>query len=1021
MNSRFGFILVLPLAILLALCVLRCSAAADTYIDNDLVTSDDLAFSDSVIHLSANITVQGRGSLTLDRCLISFEQVRPGASYSLSILDDSSVSISNSTIDSENSACPCAFFFETNGSVLIRHSILKHLGDDLGSSITVEWAQIHFMDSVIESPRGPISFAHCTHVELSNLTIGGEQGDGIRIVSCSQVSIVGCDINGFTTGRGLSISSSAGCRVNATAFSNNLIGVSISRDSRDHVISFCRFSGHLRAAVLIENNRVEPGPIIAHCQFLEDYCAISSDSTSTGVVIMDSLLRFVTVGVDMGAGGWWVLNNTFEYCLEGIYETYARTFNVIGNRFISCVAQAVFSEEIGIEDYKTTRANISGNLFSGGPGVGIELSLKGDAEIANNTFFDLRGGGVEVWTASGVTMVDDTFTDCGFAVECRDSSLALRRLSISGCAVGIKSKSCTISMSESTVGSVAQLVLSDSSDIEIPTGSIDGDTRLSCDRSTVRLGSDLVIAAMHLSLSNATVAKIVDNPTTGRVVVELDTGSILDLIDCPSPSAACILDDLSTLKTWWRILVHVSRLSDGGAMPGMPVAIHDEGFQEVLRTSTDAFGETPVFDLLATILMRNGMHDLNPHIVSIEYRRVNVSIEVEVTGQQDIFITVDDVPPAIIVSWPPNGTTLDGAEVEMTGTASDGSRIVALGVAADGGQRLAIAPVSPWSAYLTLEEGAHLIVVTAVDELGNEGRAEVVVRVDLFPPFIAVTQPAGGDQLNVDRVEVIGTTEPRLRVSCSNASTVADARGEFHVNVTLQGEGHHELAVTVSDAFDRTSTFRLSIYVDWTNPFVSLDGGQSPRNITHPSIAGHVSESIASCVVQGKPVSMATDLSFSTTVDLLEGANLIMWTCTDLAGNTGTGEIAILVDTIVNLTIEYPQPGCGVAQGWLEVRGRTDPGAEVVEVASGTAIRAAGDGMFTIRIWSGAPGPNSITLRAVDATNNSRDATLGYEVLVPPSTPRIGHTLGVLAMAVISAIVLTALLLRFLRSRRGSR
>jgi hypothetical protein len=121
--------------------------------------------------------------------------------------------------------------------------------------------------------------------------------------------------------------------------------------------------------------------------------------------------------------------------------------------------------------------------------------------------------------------------------------------------------------------------------------------------------------------------------------------------------------------------------------------------------------------------------------------------------------------------------------------------------------------------------------------------------------------------------------------------------------------------------------------------------------------------------------------SFLAELVLLEGSNEINWTCLDIAGNLGRGVVNILVDTQLNLSIARPSEGEKVHTGYVEVSGMTDPNARIVISARGIEAISNPSGEFSIIVWFGFPGEESVAVEAIDDAGNKRSVGVSFIVV----------------------------------------
>ena len=107
-----------------------------------------------------------------------------------------------------------------------------------------------------------------------------------------------------------------------------------------------------------------------------------------------------------------------------------------------------------------------------------------------------------------------------------------------------------------------------------------------------------------------------------------------------------------------------------------------------------------------------------------------------------------------------------------------------------------------------------------------------------------------------------------------------------------------------------TYTVTGQLKIDRTNPIVTIDSVTTPTKINSQTITGTFTEAHISGIKVNTVDATITDNTYSATVNLTEGVNLITVVATDVAGNTGTNEntvtinLDITIPTIANLLPE---------------------------------------------------------------------------------------------------------------------
>ncbi len=152
-----------------------------------------------------------------------------------------------------------------------------------------------------------------------------------------------------------------------------------------------------------------------------------------------------------------------------------------------------------------------------------------------------------------------------------------------------------------------------------------------------------------------------------------------------------------------------------------------------------------------------------------------------------------------------------------------------------------------------------------------------------------------------------------------------------------------------SSAGDLTEkVHEVSFKVDSVPPVITVDFPSEDPFYTGEQavhIAGKVSEK-GELIINKKLVLLKKDLSFSDTVRLSAGKNIVAITFTDLAGNTTVKTLTVIFDTTVPaLNISSPTDWEQITTKTIDVKGSVSPKNSDVFV-NGTKINVSSDGSF---------------------------------------------------------------------------
>jgi hypothetical protein len=321
------------------------------------------------------------------------------------------------------------------------------------------------------------------------------------------------------------------------------------------------------------------------------------------------------------------------------------------------------------------------------------------------------------------------------------------------------------------------------------------------------------------------------------------------------------------------------------------------------------------------------------------------------TGAARITVTYDPIPPTVAITSPTStGNFLSTVSpISISGSASDNVQVQSVTwsntTTGASGSTLGL---GAWSVpAITLVEGNNLITVTATDEVGNTGTANLTVSYNNIPPTLAITS-VGATAVTPTSPPVATSTRP----------------------LTISG--------TAGDALHLSS-------VTWTN---SLGGGGSATT-----------------------TGTLTAVTWSTPVYFFPGDNVITVTATDDHGLTTTAAVTVTFTPVSNaptLVITSPNSSGSydsIAQTFI-LSGSADDVDPIVSVTwlnQATGVRGAAVltpilGSPTGVLWSAniplANGANVIVVTAMDDAGNTTPSnfTANYQSISDAINPAISIT-----------------------------
>ena len=255
---------------------------------------------------------------------------------------------------------------------------------------------------------------------------------------------------------------------------------------------------------------------------------------------------------------------------------------------------------------------------------------------------------------------------------------------------------------------------------------------------------------------------------------------------------------------------------------------------------------------------------------------------------------LDMEPPLLEILEPldKHHYTRNAAEV-ISGRAEPGSTVlvntVELTQDEDGG----------FSAKTSLDQGSTLFVVQAVDRAGNRAVAEIVFVLDSVPPELSVVfPPEEGLRTNRTSVTLELQTdmvtekdgEPTGDVLTVNGDAITVTGSEVRVVLQLV-EGVNEVTVRVTDATGNLQEVARTVWVDTTPPALELVG-KYPNATTdaYMTVTGRT-EPGTIIIINGLQTEVEDNVTFSRTVLLSSGTNIIYVVAEDAFGNSASVDL----------------------------------------------------------------------------------------------------------------------------------
>lgn len=184
-----------------------------------------------------------------------------------------------------------------------------------------------------------------------------------------------------------------------------------------------------------------------------------------------------------------------------------------------------------------------------------------------------------------------------------------------------------------------------------------------------------------------------------------------------------------------------------------------------------------------------------------------------------------------------------------------------------------------------LAEGSNIIQIAATDPAGNVATIAREVILITQPPEVAITSPANGAWTNESILNLTGVVPAGTTLKVNSQEATVDANGQFQREVILQ-EGENILRLEATDDVGNITSQELIIRRKTTPPSLTVNVSEGEVfQQSEVQIIGKTDPG-ALVLVGGQQVAVSSLGEFQTTVNLLQGDNLLDVLAQDQAGNT---------------------------------------------------------------------------------------------------------------------------------------
>ncbi|MBU6427794.1 MAG: hypothetical protein KGR26_02165, partial [Cyanobacteria bacterium REEB65] len=404
-------------------------------------------------------------------------------------------------------------------------------------------------------------------------------------------------------------------------------------------------------------------------------------------------------------------------------------------------------------------------------------------------------------------------------------------------------------------------------------------------------------------------------------------------------------------------------------------------------------------------------------------------------GKASFSTFLDTEPPSLSLTGPTKRIT-NQAQQTVTGTAADDyAPVRSIQFSLNGVASTVPVTNGQFSEPVTLMEGPNPIEIQAADAAGNVATADLPIILDTIPPTLTLASPQNGLVTNQKTQNVTGTvtddvtTFSQIALSVNGATQSLPVVSAAYSQSVSLAEGNNSLLLTAIDEAGNVSTESAQVYVDTVPPVVSIT---QPANgflasASAVPLTGTVTDDYeigdsATVTVNGSSAAVALNASgnFNSTVDLRPGANVIVVSSADKAGNVGSSKPwTITYDSAPPVvTIETPVNNFQSASASVLVSGSIADDGPIQNTAllsvNGTvnSIPVGSDGVFSEPVTLNT-GTNQIVITAYDLAGYkgiSKTWTVSYQpVSSTPLTASIeGYALDAVTNAPVSGVLVTS-------------
>ncbi len=369
----------------------------------------------------------------------------------------------------------------------------------------------------------------------------------------------------------------------------------------------------------------------------------------------------------------------------------------------------------------------------------------------------------------------------------------------------------------------------------------------------------------------------------------------------------------------------------------------------------------------------------------------NNTIDVRLSSQPKSYIIIgitatDLTAPRLTVTSPAEGFITNASSITVSGTVLD-ETVTTLSV---NGFATTIGSGGAFSQQVTLAEGINTITIVATDARSNSSTVTRDVRRDSQPPTLIVLTPTEAFITNQTPISVSGSVadSTQTAVTVNGTALSVGSNGTFSGQVTLI-EGVNILTFVATDQAGNSTTVVRNGRLDTQAPVLTLSSPPEGliTNLVNTTISGTVTDaSTIALKINNTDVTVQTDGSFSTSIQLSEGMNNVAVTATDAAGNSSAATRQVRLDTQPPvLVVSQPSSQVTTNQTTYDIIGNVSDSTATTVTVNGIQVTITA-GQFTTQI-NLAEGLNTVTVVATDAASNT--STVTREIIRDTTPPAL--------------------------------